>query len=63
LSLNEEILCNLELQRGLKSHKNIIPVLLITFFHLYAYETSKFKLSVLTFVSPVSSIDIRDNNI
>jgi len=26
-------------------------------------ETSKFKQSVLTLVSPVSSVDIRDNNI
>jgi len=64
LSLNEEILCHLELQWDLKSHKKYNPSASSNnFFNLYALETSKFKQSVLTLVSPVSSIDIRDNNI
>jgi len=58
------ILCNLELLRDLKSHKNVIsmpPIEICLMIYIHR-ETSIFEQSVLTLVSPVSSIGIRDNN-
>jgi len=58
------IACNLELLRDLKSHKNIISMSLtkICFLCTFIGKHPISKQSVLTLISPVSSIGIRDNN-
>ena len=56
-----------ELQRDLKPHKNIIPTPSssdwIIFWICMHWETSKGEQAVLTHLSPVPSVGIRDNNI
>ena len=58
-------MCNL--QRDLKSHKIwtqcLLPQIQICFLICMHSKTSEFKQSVLTVVSPVSSVGIKDNNI